>query len=44
MEKTRKSQRFEEWIEKMMEGQEDDNLEIPDCSGIDIDIDYSHSH
>ena len=34
---------FDDWMKKMLEGQEEDVLEIPDESGIDIDIDYSHS-
>ena len=43
MEKT-KTKSFDEWMKKMLEGQEEDWPEIPDESGIDIDIDYSHSH
>ena len=34
---------FYDCMKKMLEGQEEDVLEIPDESGIDIDIDYSHS-
>ncbi len=43
MEKT-KTRSFDEWMKEMLEGQEEDLPEIPDASGIDIDIDYSHSH
>ena len=44
MEKTKTIENeFDDWMKKMLEGQEEDVLEIPDESGIDIDIDYSHS-
>ena len=42
MEKTKTIENeFDDWMKKMLEGQEEDVLEIPDESGIDIDIDYS---